>query len=744
MMKASWSATRKVIASISFVALAATGMTVAGSTAANAADVARPTYLSFDDADGWATNWWNQTSSGTDWWAGPTDAKSTDGTNAMQLSGQYAAKSEIVNKSGYKFTATGKSTVSFDVYGKTTAADSDVDSNLSISANLSTSDPIVQPWGIDAPAANVTKSITITPNAWNHVSFDFSTVSGWSSSATYKTFFIQLGFGHHWVDNISLNGGTSSDVYAGAPLTYAATNVSFEDGDAVGSATTGFDNAWSGIQNDSADYDHSVHPGYAYQLTKNDWACWGGFTIPLSEIGTALDSTNSNISFQIFSPRVNKVDVKIEGNGAFDNGVENVGAGWQTISVDVSKNDAWRAGHKYTGITIIPGWCDNTQAWETYFVDNVHVNYAPPTITANSPSPAATVAAKHGQAVTVTGTNLGGISSAAIVTAAVPAVSPQPRRTVAGVVIAAVAAASAKPAVTQAATVVASSATSVTVRLAASGVAQVGNLVLTGADGSATSVNKFNVAASGQATVQAALASSKVAVAEGSTFVVSKTQAGSATSVKVGTKSATFTVTNANTISVTAPANFADGDAVTITNVSGVGTASTGALYHPVTAAVSAQSGKVGDKVTVTGTNLGTVTAAKIGSKTATITDNTGTSLKLTIPSGATTATVALTVSYGTVTTAGSVTVYPAPTVTSMKINGAAVTKAARGASLVIAGTNLDSNTTVTVAGVSATITSTSSTSLTITIPSGAQVGTGKTIRITTNGGSVDKTIQVL
>ena len=79
-----------------------------------------------------------------------------------------------------------------------------------------------------------------------------------------------------------------------------------------------------------------------------------------------------------------------------------------------------------------------------------------------------------------------------------------------------------------------------------------------------------------------------------------------------------------------------------------------------------------------------------------------------------------------------------------MKINGAAVTKAARGASLVIAGTNLDSNTTVTVAGVSATITSTSSTSLTITIPSGAQVGTGKTIRITTNGGSVDKTIQVL
>ena len=70
MMKASWSATRKVIASISFVALAATGMTVAGSTAANAADLARPTYLSFDDADGWATNWWNQTSSGTDWWAG--------------------------------------------------------------------------------------------------------------------------------------------------------------------------------------------------------------------------------------------------------------------------------------------------------------------------------------------------------------------------------------------------------------------------------------------------------------------------------------------------------------------------------------------------------------------------------------------------------------------------------------------------------------------------------------------------
>jgi hypothetical protein len=152
----------------------------------------------------------------------------------------------------------------------------------------------------------------------------------------------------------------------------------------------------------------------------------------------------------------------------------------------------------------------------------------------------------------------------------------------------------------------------------------------------------------------------------------------------------------------------------------------------PVVTAFTPGSGPVGTTVTLTGTNLGGATSVNFGGVPQTvITNNTGTSLTVTVPAGAITGTLTLTTPGGTIAL-GTFTVVP--TLTSINPNNGA-----RGSTVTLTGTTLTGTTTITFAGtsnrtVSSGFTVASATSITgVVVPSGAITGL---VTVTTTAGT--------
>jgi hypothetical protein len=150
----------------------------------------------------------------------------------------------------------------------------------------------------------------------------------------------------------------------------------------------------------------------------------------------------------------------------------------------------------------------------------------------------------------------------------------------------------------------------------------------------------------------------------------------------------------------------------------------------------SPSSGKVGDTVTIQGTNFSTTAAdntVMFNGVTATVDSSTATSIVTTVPPGATTGHISVTANGKTGTSVGSFRVQPVLTefLPASGIVGTAVT---------LSGTGFDSNAandTVLFNGTAAVITSATSTTIVTAVPSGAS--TGK-ISVTVNGESVIST----
>ena len=158
----------------------------------------------------------------------------------------------------------------------------------------------------------------------------------------------------------------------------------------------------------------------------------------------------------------------------------------------------------------------------------------------------------------------------------------------------------------------------------------------------------------------------------------------------------------------------------------------------PSIASISATTGKAGDLVTLTGTNLvvnannPTVTVGGITALVASSPSPNATSVSFNIPDGLT-ANVASAIQ---LTNAGGIsnsnlmfTVIGPPTITS-----ASPSTGIRGSTVTVTGTGL-SDSTVTVGGVSATVGTNTATSLTFTIPQGANTGS-QIVSVTTPGGT--------
>ena len=320
---------------------------------------------------------------------------------------------------------------------------------------------------------------------------------------------------------------------------------------------------------------------------------------------------------------------------------------------------------------------------------------------------------KNGQAIDIVGTNLGDAlgGSVSLNTAAV----------MKGAVVT-------TPAVTTPVSVIAVSADGTRMTVRSPNKAQKGYLSVTTTGGTATSATLFSSSTSNTSKPAIVLAAS-VTKEIGSTLTLTGANLGSATAVKVGTVNASFTVVNANSITVTIPADAVSGSTISATNAGGTVTTSKLVFQAPVLVTATA-SGTVGSTVTVTGKNLKATAILFGGNKTAKAVINTGTSLTFLVPMGATTGAIKITTGGGFVNTA-SFTVLPyAPTVTSFT-----PATGKKGVAIVTVKGKYLTGATVTVGSVAVTLSAgASDTSFKFVIPAGAS--TGK-INVTTAGGSV-------
>ncbi len=147
-------------------------------------------------------------------------------------------------------------------------------------------------------------------------------------------------------------------------------------------------------------------------------------------------------------------------------------------------------------------------------------------------------------------------------------------------------------------------------------------------------------------------------------------------------------------------------------------------------------SGVVGATVIITGTNFSSTlanNAVSFNGIPGAVTAATTTQLTVTVPSGATTGVITVTVNSKTAISASDFTVTTASS-TAPAIISFTPTSGATGATVVIAGTNFSTalaNNTVTINGAAAAVTAATTTQLTVTVPTGA-TATGK-VTVTVN-----------
>ena len=247
----------------------------------------------------------------------------------------------------------------------------------------------------------------------------------------------------------------------------------------------------------------------------------------------------------------------------------------------------------------------------------------------------------------------------------------------------------------------------------------------------------------------AALSTKSGATAGGGTATITGTGLASATGVKFGDKTATFTATTTTTgvtqLVATIPARAAGTVDVTVTNASGASpavAASKFAYVAPVPAVTKvAPATSVifgGQPVTLTGTGLTDTKTVKVGNTVATsFTVVSDTSLTFVAPKSAAASAIHITVTTpGGTSKSGTTDVFtylnpPAPTVTSLSVTSGKTTAAV---TVTATGTNFTGATVVLVGGVRTTFTPISETRLSVVVPKHA-AGTGS-VQVTTPGGT--------
>ena len=283
-------------------------------------------------------------------------------------------------------------------------------------------------------------------------------------------------------------------------------------------------------------------------------------------------------------------------------------------------------------------------------------------------------------------------------------------------------------AVTTPVTVLSVSADGTRLTVSSPSLTQKGSFKVTTSAGTGSATALFSASSTATSKPTITLAASLVKEI-GSTITLAGTNLGSATAVTIGGVSAPFSILTANSLLVTVPAGVASGSTISVTNLGGTVTTSK-FVYQAAVVASRTASARVGQTVTISGSNLKVTSVVFGGNKSAKPVINNGSTLTVVVPTGALTGAIKITTGAGVVYTESFTVTPPAPTVTSFTpVTGK------KGVTVVtVKGTNLTGATATVGSTVVVISAGANSTSFKFVIPAGAT--TGK-INVTTGGGTV-------
>lgn len=261
---------------------------------------------------------------------------------------------------------------------------------------------------LEAPGAPAAAKAVEVQVGWNHIDADMSTGKNWSASTEYNVLAIFPDFSNddstytgtaatapgdqvYYLDNISINGGTSADVKTNASsYTAPSTLLTFETDDTLGAgaATGGFEGAVTAI----ADAPAGGNGTKALQIEKSG-AAWSGVnlvTFPADQ--ELLDATHTTITMNYFSPETVKTPVQINvilaNSSAYIAQAVEASPGWQVLTFDMSKANNYNASAHYVKVALFPNFVNKGDvpsytgadaaavAGQKYYVDNVGFNGA--------------------------------------------------------------------------------------------------------------------------------------------------------------------------------------------------------------------------------------------------------------------------------------------------------------------------------------------------------------------------------
>ena len=230
----------------------------------------------------------------------------------------------------------------------------------------------------------------------------------------------------------------------------------------------------------------------------------------------------------------------------------------------------------------------------------------------------------------------------------------------------------------------------------------------------------------------------------GDVVVLTGTNLGGATDVSLGGTSASISLNTDTEVDFTVPNSMAVGaTTVVVTTPGGASVGMTLVIVQdaPTISTLSAAGGKVGDVITITGTNFTNVSDVSFSGVSASLAGAvlTPTSIQIAVPANAKTGTITVTTPGGTATSA-SYTVYGIPSVIALS-----PLSIRRGSLLTIQGANLAGATAITIGGTNVVnYTVVNATTITATVPLTTPTGNQNVIVTTPGGASVAKQVAVL
>jgi len=254
------------------------------------------------------------------------------------------------------------------------------------------------------PRKVVYKAVEADPGM-NSLTFDMTTGTGWDAAAEYNQLVIFPNFAaddpsytgaapvafttselrptqDYEIDNVSIAGGTSANLYAGRPVTdYLLT---FETDDTIGAKVVGAasdakpEGSFEGAATSIADAPALGNGGKALKIVKAVGAQnWAGVNLIKFSTERVTNSDYRKIAFNYYSPKANS-PTRVEVKG-YKNAVMDVMApqGWSKIVVDFDDVPEWSRLQEYISLAIFPDFMVPAVATnDTYYVDNVSFNGA--------------------------------------------------------------------------------------------------------------------------------------------------------------------------------------------------------------------------------------------------------------------------------------------------------------------------------------------------------------------------------